>query len=173
MYTYKYITIWDISSFIVFFGTFSWLIWHFFFLAFIYSCTTVEVAREAGKVIKSIDNTITTSQSNKSDKKEKEIKQQNKKEEKENRIKQQKELSKLYIIGKDQNQLFSILGRPDLIRESGNIISIRFDNEECIAYAYISKDDKKKIVKYFEIRSKNGRLISKKSDINYCLKAFT
>ena len=50
---------------------------------------------------------------------------------------------------------------------------MRFNNSICIAYAYIAKDDIKQRVKYFEIRDLNVKLISKKSDINYCLETFT
>ena len=39
------------------------------FLIFVYSCTTVKVAREAGKAIKSIDNTITLSEKEKNNSK--------------------------------------------------------------------------------------------------------
>ena len=143
------------------------------FLIFVYSCTTVKVAREAGKAIKSIDNTITLSEKEKNIEKKEEKKIIEEKKDREKRNKQQKALLKFSILGKESSQLITLFGKPKLIRESGNTILMRFNNSICIAYAYIAKDDIKQRVKYFEIRDLNGKLISKKSDINYCLKTFT
>ena len=143
------------------------------FLIFVYSCTTVKVAREAGKAIKSIDNTITLSEKEKNIEKKEEKKIVEEKKDREKRNKQQKALLKFSILGKESSQLITLFGKPKLIRESGNTILMRFNNSICIAYAYIAKDDIKQRVKYFEIRDLNGKLISKKSDINYCLETFT
>jgi len=139
-----------------------YLIIYSFFLLIIYSCNTVQVAREAGKAIKSIDSTF---QAKKDDK-------INKKNESKKRVKQQKELLSFNFINKDQEDLFSTLGQPSLIRKSGNTISIRFDQSECFAYAYINKNDSQKKIRYFEIRDKKGEIISNKLNINSCLKSF-
>tara|TARA_B110000014_G_C19750105_1_gene390890 strand:- start:140 stop:568 length:429 start_codon:yes stop_codon:yes gene_type:complete len=139
-----------------------YLIIYSFFLLIIYGCNTVQVAREAGKAIKSIDNTF-------QNKKDDEI---SKKNESKKRTKQQKELVNYNFINKNQEDLFSTLGQPSLVRKSGNTISIRFDQNECFAYAYINKNDRQKKIKYFEIRNKNGEIISNKTDIKSCLKSF-
>ncbi len=143
------------------------------FLIFIYSCATVKVAREAGKAIKSIDNTITSSGKDKNIVKKEEEEIIKEKKDREKRNKQQKALLKFSVLGKESSQLISLFGEPEFIRESGNTILMRFENEICIAYAYIAKDDIKKKIRYFEIRDFKGNLISKKSDINYCLETFT
>ena len=139
-----------------------YLIIYSFFLLIIYSCNTVQVAREAGKAIKSIDSTF---QAKKDDK-------INKKNESKKRVKQQKELLSFNFINKNQEDLFSTLGQPSLIRKSGNTITIRFDQSECFAYAYINKNDRQKKIRYFEIRDKKGEIISNKLNINSCLKSF-
>ena len=64
------------------------------FLIFVYSCTTVKVAREAGKAIKSIDNTITLSEKEKNIEKKEEKKIIEEKKDREKRNKQQKALLK-------------------------------------------------------------------------------
>ena len=126
------------------------------FFTIISGCT-LEVAREAGKAIKSIDTTIQT--------------HKNKKETK--KITKQKKVKKITLLGEKQEQLFSIFGKPNLIRKDGKTVLIRFDQESCITYTYFNKEDKAKKVEYFEIRNKNGDLLTEKSDISKCLSMFT
>ena len=130
-----------------------------FFLVIISGCT-LEVAREAGKAIKSIDATI---QSNKSATLD---------TNKNKKIKKQNDLSTVNLIGKRQEQVFSIFGRPNLIRKDGNTILIRFDKENCIAYTYYNKENIEKRVKYFELRNKKGDLLRNEADIISCLNNF-
>ena len=122
-----------------------------FFLAIISGCT-LEVVREAGKAIKSIDTTINSGKVKKTSKK--------------------MNVSAINLIGKEQEQLFSMLGEPKLIREDGNVISMRFDQENCFAYTYFSKNSDIKKVEYFEVRTKKGDLLEKESDIYGCLNKF-
>jgi len=132
-----------------------------FFLAIISGCT-LEVVREAGKAIKSIDTTINSGKVKKTDKKQNERKKTSKK----------MNVSAINLIGKEQEQLFSMLGEPKLIREDGNVISMRFDQENCFAYTYFSKNSDIKKVEYFEVRTKKGDLLEKESDIYGCLNKF-
>ena len=64
-----------------------------------------------------------------------------------------------------------MLGEPSLIREDGKTISMRFDQKDCITYAYFNKVSSNK-VEYFELRTKNGELLTRKKDINRCLEKF-
>ena len=82
------------------------------FLIFAYSCTTVKVAREAGKAIKSIDNTITLSEKEKNIEKKEEKKIIEEKKDREKRNKQQKALLKFSILGKESSQLITLFGKP-------------------------------------------------------------
>ncbi len=132
-----------------------------FFLVFIFGCT-VEIAREAGKAIKSIDTTI-------QGKRDINIEKNN---ENKKKIKQKK-LVQVNLIGKERKNLFSMLGKPSLIRENGKTISMRFDQKDCITYAYFNKVSNTNKVEYFELRTKNGELLTRKKDINRCLEKFT
>ena len=69
----------------------------------------------------------------------------------------------------DEKKLFAILGRPNLIRKDGNTISMRFDEENCLAYTYFDNNSDIKKVEYFEIRTKEGILIKNESDVSQCL----
>ena len=76
------------------------------------------------------------------------------------------------LIGKEKKNLFSMLGKPSLIRENGKTISMRFDQKDCITYAYFNKVSNTNKVEYFELRTKNGELLTRKKDINRCLEKF-
>ena len=132
-----------------------------FFLVAISGCT-LEVAREAGKAIKSIDTTINSGKMKKTSEKQNERKKTSKK----------KSESEIKLVGKDEEKLFSMLGKPELIRENGNIISMRFDEENCLAYTYFDKNSDIKKVEYFEIRTKEGVLLKNESDVSRCLNEF-
>ena len=128
------------------------------FLAIISGCT-LEVAREAGKAIKSIDTTISSAKVKKANEKQNERKKTSKKSNK----------SEIKLIGKNEEKLFAMLGRPQLIRKDGNIISMRFDEENCLAYTFFDKNSDIKKVEYFEIRTKEGLLLKNDSDVSRCL----
>ena len=138
-----------------------YIIVYSFFLVIISGCT-LEVAREAGKAIKSIDTTISSAKVKKTNEKQNERKKTSKKINK----------SKIKLVGKEQEKLFSMLGKPELIRENGNIILMRFDEENCRAYTYFNKNSDTKKVEYFEVRTKEGVLLKKESDISQCLNEF-
>ena len=123
------------------------------FLIILNNCTTIDVARETGKVIKSIDKTFQIS---------------NIKKNEEKKLAAQKKLTKINILGKNENQLISLLGKPDLIRIDRNTYSMRFDKKECITYAFFNKQANIPKVEYFELRNKKGELIRNKKDINNC-----
>ena len=127
------------------------LILYIFFSILLNGCTA-EVAREAGKVIRSIDTTI------KSNKKENE------------KIIKQKKLTKIKIVGKNEKELINLLGEPSLIRKDGNIYSMRFNRNDCITYTYFNPKKNIPKVEYFELRNKDGELLENKSEINRCLK---
>ena len=137
-----------------------YIIVYSFFLVIISGCT-LEVAREAGKAIKSIDATIQSNESATLD------------TNKNKKIKKKYDLSTVNLIGKRQEQVFSIFGRPNLIRQNGNTILIRFDKENCIAYTYFNKENIEKRVKYFELRNKKGDLLRNEADIINCLNNFS
>jgi len=128
-----------------------WVIIYSFFSIIISSCTA-EVAREAGKAIKSIDATF------QSNKKEKE------------KIVKQKKLTKIELVGKNEKELVKLLGTPSLTRKDGSIFSMRFNRDDCIAYTFFNSKKNIPEVEYFELRSKEGELLTNKSEINSCLK---
>lgn len=132
------------------------------FLTIVSGCT-LEVAREAGKAIKSIDTTI---KNNRTDKVE--IDKNERK--KINKIQNNFNIS---LIGKEKDQVFSLLGKPNLIRTDGKTVSIRFNKENCIAYTYFNTEASKKRVEYFELRNREGKLIKNPSAIKKCLYNFS
>jgi len=121
----------------------------------IFSGCTVEVARETGKAIKSIENTL----------KLKEVK-----EEENKKVNIQKRVSTVNLIGKNQEQIVSLLGQPDLVRKDGLVYLMRFDRKECITFAFFNQKGSKVKVEYFELRNKNGDLLMNKSNIKKCFK---
>ena len=121
----------------------------------IFSGCTVEVARETGKAIKSIENTL----------KLKDIKK-----EENNKVNIQKRVSTVNLIGRNQKQIISLLGKPDLIRKDGLVYLMRFDRDECITFAFFNQNKQKPKVEHFELRNKNGDLLVNKSQIKECFK---
>ena len=121
----------------------------------IFSGCTVEVARETEKTIKSIENTL----------KLKEVK-----EEENKKVNIQKRVSTVNLIGKNQEQIVSLLGQPDLVRKDGLVYLMRFDRKECITFAFFNQKGSKAKVEYFELRNKNGDLLMNKSNIKKCFK---
>ena len=114
----------------------------------------VQVAKEAGKAIQSINTSLQTSGLLKKE---------------EETITEQKKLVKIELVNKDKNQIESLLGSANLIREDGSVLLMRFDRTECIIYTFLDNQNNK--VKYFELRSKDGDLLKSKNDIDSCFKA--
>ena len=114
----------------------------------------VQVAKEAGKAIQSINTSLQTSGLLKKE---------------EETITKQKKLVKIELVNKDKNQIESLLGSANLIREDGSVLLMRFDRTECIIYTFLDNQNNK--VKYFELRSKDGDLLKSKNDIDSCFKA--
>ena len=133
------------------------IIYSFFFI-FINSCT-VEVAREAAKAIKSIDATI---------KPEEDIRKKSLYNEESKDIEIQKKLIFKNLIGKNQSQIISMLGKPNLIRQDGKTFLMRFNSQKCIAYTYFKNKDDFSHVSYFELRDINGKLLRSKTEIDNC-----
>ena len=119
----------------------------------------VQVAKEAGKAIQSIDTSL------------KKINIIKKKEDK--KIVIQKKHTKIEIVGKSEEQLITLLGAPNFIRNDGTALLMRFDQEQCIAYTFFNNQKKNTRVEYFELRNKKGNILKNKSDINNCLNSIT
>ena len=122
---------------------------------FLISCSSVEVARQTGKAIKSIEQTFL------------ENKQEIKKEAK--KIDKQKKYSSIQLIGKNKDQIILLLWAPSFIRENGEVYMIRFDKKDCRTYTFLNKEKTPPIVEYFELRNINGDLLTRKNRIQDCL----
>ena len=112
------------------------------------------MARETGKVIKSLDLSLKN------------------KEEKKRGVKTvlfQKKSAKIDLIGKNKEELVAIFGEPSLVRKDRVIYLIRFDKKNCIAYTFLDDSQKKPRVAYFELRDRDGNLVESKKTIQECI----
>jgi len=156
-------------------------IFNYLLILFLYSCTTVEVAKELTKVTSSVKTSIKKiSTANKEViEPSKEIKEEELKKEKQKIITEKKktkevvikqsQIMKIEIIGKNIDQLKNEFGEPNFSRVDGNTKTIRFDTESCRLFVFFNTGLNKSKSKYFEIRNKNGNLIENKNDIEKCL----
>ena len=156
-------------------------IFNYLLILFLYSCTTVEVAKELTKVTSSVKTSIKKiSTENKEvedpgkEAKEEELNKEKqkiiteKKKTKEVIIKQS-QITKIKIIGKNIDQLEREFGEPNFSRVDGNTKTIRFDTESCRLFVFFNSALNKSKSQYFEIRNQNGNLIENKDDIEKCL----
>ena len=160
----------------------------FSLMLLLYSCTTVEVAKEITKATKSIGTSVNKIIKN-SEKNQAEInsldendKRQTidneiadleiEKKEKEKEVKRQKKETKINFVNKTPKEIELLVGEPKLIRIDGNSKIVRFDSEFCRLFLFSDSNDKKDKIKYFEIRNTEGKLIINKEKIQKCYQNF-
>ena len=156
-------------------------IFNYLLILFLYSCSTVEVAKELTKVTSSVKTSIKKIATDKEGaedsiqeiKKEELIKEKQKiiteKKKTKEVIVKQSQITKIEIIGKKIDQLKIEFGEPNFTRVDGNTTTIRFDTESCRLFVFFNSAINKSKSQYFEIRNKNGNLIENKNDIEKCL----
>ena len=162
----------------------------FFVIILLSSCATVEVAKEVTKASKSIstslNNLIKNSQNNSEDKSlingntgddkkiitQEIVSLEKEKEEKAKLIKKQKKTIRINFLNKTTNEIKAIVGEPKLIRIDGNSKIIRFDNNFCRLFLFVSEKNENSKIKYFEIRNKKGLLIINSDEIETCYRNF-
>ena len=159
----------------------------FSLITLLYSCASVEMAREVTRATKSIKTSVTkmvNTQNNNQKKNfiepandnkviEKELANLKKeKKKKEEIIKEQKKEVKINFLGKTPDEIKLIIGQPELIRIDGNSEIVRFDSIYCQLFLFSNKKKNNSKIEYFEIRNKKGELIINKENINKCYKQF-
>ena len=158
----------------------------FLIISFV-GCAPIEVAKQVNKATNSVktsikkitkkqsidapeDNSKDTAENNINNNdlmKEIEIIIDEKKEQEQVVVKQ-KEINKIELLGKNLNQLQKEFGQPSLIREDGEIKTVRFDTSSCRLFIFFDLKNDKSEVEYFEIRNTKGNLISNNQNIEKC-----
>tara|TARA_B100000965_G_C18981204_1_gene494125 strand:- start:24 stop:500 length:477 start_codon:yes stop_codon:yes gene_type:complete len=152
-----------------------------------YGCASVEVAKEVTKASKSIKTTVEniTKKNNDEDikitdkedsekfliEKEKEIVKVEQKKEKK-LVKEQKKITKINFIGKNLDELNSLLGKENLFRIDGNTTLVRFDEKTCRLFLFFNSNKLNAKVEHFEIRDQTGNLVKTKEKIQVCYDNF-
>lgn len=145
-------------------------------LLILYSCTTIEVAKEVTKASKSIKTSIDKiilSEEEIAEKKEilKEKIEEEKIEEEKTVVKQT-EISNLEILGKTLNEIILDLGNPQLLRYDGKTTTARFDTKSCRMFTFIRSSSNNNIIDYYELRNISGDLVKRSEDIKNCFAEF-
>lgn len=160
----------------------------FSLILLLYSCTTVEVAKEITKATKSIGTSMNNIIQN-SEKNQKELNSLDKNDksqtidseiadlaieikEKEKEVKKQKKGTKINFVNKTPKEIELLIGEPELTRIDGNSKIVRFDSEFCRLFLFSDLNNQKDGIKYFEIRNKEGKLIINKENIQECYQNF-
>ena len=156
-------------------------IFNYLLILFLYSCTTVEVAKEITKVTSSVKTSIQkiSNENEEITDLNKEVKEEELKKEKQKIITEKKktkevitkqsQITKIEIIGKNIDQLKMEFGKPNFARIDGNTKTIRFDTDSCRLFIFFNSTLNKSKSHYFEIRNKSGNLIENKNEIEKCL----
>ena len=160
----------------------------FSLILLLYSCTTVEVAKEITKATKSIGTSMNNIIQN-SEKSQKELNSLDKNDksqtidseiadleieikEKEKEVRKQKKETRINFVNKTPKEIELLIGEPELIRIDGNSKIVRFDSKFCRLFLFSDLNDQKGEIKYFEIRNKEGKLIINKENIQKCYQNF-
>ncbi|PPR47820.1 MAG: hypothetical protein CFH19_00187 [Alphaproteobacteria bacterium MarineAlpha5_Bin9] len=139
-------------------------------------CATVQVAKEVTKATKSIETSVKKILKSPDDiEKEKEVETQKTQilEEKSNEteiIIEQKKIITTDLLGVEIKELTKRIGNPNLIREDGEMIVVRFDTSKCRLFIFINSNSKNQASEYFELRNTQGQIIERKKNIENCYK---
>ena len=153
-------------------------------------CATVEVAKEVTKASKSVKTSVSKifesteenggqekSINNNTNINEREIELKIKKskeeisKEKEKASKvvtKQKKIANINLLNMQISELNKIIGNPSLIREDGNVKTLRFDSKSCRFFIFMNSKVSTPKVKYYEIRDTKGELIDVQKKIENC-----
>ena len=119
----------------------------------VWGCSTVEVTKEVIKVTNTITDKIKKPTTKKENTKkvvldeiineeeiEKEIEVIEKKQkEEENIVESQQKLAELNFIGKTENNILDILGKPKLTRLDGSVYTLRYDSNSCRLFLFFNE----------------------------------
>ena len=153
---------------------------------FIWGCTTIEVTKEVIKVTNTISNKVKGGAQQKEtdeqqvlneiiEKKEIEEKIENIQEEKEeekNIVESQQKLAEINFIGKSEDKILSLLGKPQLSRVDGSVYTLRYDSYNCRLFLFFNKSSSNKRVEYFELRGGKTDLLNSKQALEQCYREF-
>tara|TARA_B100001175_G_C19139646_1_gene463023 strand:- start:105 stop:557 length:453 start_codon:yes stop_codon:yes gene_type:complete len=109
--------------------------------------------------------------------KEKEIEEeieniQEKKEEEKNIVESQQKLAEINFIGKTEDKILSLLGKPQLLRVDGSVYTLRYDSDSCRLFLFFNKSPTNKRVEYFELRDDRAGLLNSKQSLEQCYREF-
>ena len=150
----------------------------------IWGCTTVEVTKEVIKVTDRVKNSVEEAfnkdkeiKNESKDNKEEEIKKEKKIIEDEQKkqktiIETQQKLAEINFIGKNENQLKTEMGEPDLSRSDGSAYVLRYDSSGCRLFLFFNNKIDNKKVEFFEIRNNLGELLNSKQSLEQCYREF-
>ena len=155
-------------------------------LLFVWGCSTIEVTKEVIKVTNTITNKVKESVPQKEtdeqkvldkiveeEEIEKEIEniKEEKKEEK-NIVQSQQKLAEINFIGKTENKILNLLGKPQLSRIDGSVYTLRYDSDNCRLFLFFNKSSTIKRVEYFELRDEKADLLNSKQSLEQCYREF-
>jgi len=155
-------------------------------LLFIWGCSSIEVTKEVIKVTNTITNKVKESVPQKEtdeqkvldkiveeEEIEKEIEniKEEKKEEK-NIVQSQQKLAEINFIGKTENKILNLLGKPQLSRIDGSVYTLRYDSDNCRLFLFFNKSSTIKRVEYFELRDEKADLLNSKQSLEQCYREF-
>ena len=155
---------------------------------FILGCTTVEVTKEVIKATGSIKTTVeeilpkkegqeTNIEEDEIEKANEIIKEkkiiQDEKEKQKTIIKAQQKLAEINFLGNTEDQVFSVIGKPQLARTDGSVYMLRYDSDGCRIFLFFNNDLKNKRVEYFETRNSFGELLNSKQSLEQCYREFS
>ena len=155
-------------------------------LLFVLGCSTIEITKEVIKVTNTITNKVKESVPQKEtdeqkvldkiveeEEIEKEIEniKEEKKEEK-NIVQSQQKLAEINFIGKTENKILNLLGKPQLSRIDGSVYTLRYDSDNCRLFLFFNKSSTIKRVEYFELRDEKADLLNSKQSLEQCYREF-
>jgi hypothetical protein len=152
----------------------------------VWGCSTVEVTKEVIKVTNTVTNKVKESIPKKESEEdtvieeiieEKEIEEEieileEKKEIEKSIIENQQKLADINFIGKTENIIFDLLGKPRLSRIDGSVYTLRYDSEKCRLFLFFNQEVSNKRVEYFELRNDKAELLNSKQALESCYKEF-
>tara|TARA_B100000029_G_C17424989_1_gene905730 strand:- start:569 stop:1075 length:507 start_codon:yes stop_codon:yes gene_type:complete len=152
----------------------------------VWGCATVEVTKEVIKVTNTITDKVKESASSKENEQENVIEEiieeskiekqieiiEEKQEIEKNIVENQQKLADINFIGKTENKIFNLLGKPNLTRIDGSVYTLRYDSNNCRLFLFLKQNAKNKTVEYFEIRNSKADLLNSKKALEKCYKEF-
>ena len=136
----------------------------------VWGCSTVEVTKEVIKVTNTVTDKVKKSIPKKESEEEtvieeKEIEEEieileEKKEIEKSIIENQQKLADINFIGKTENIIFDLLGKPRLSRIDGSVYTLRYDSEKCRLFLFFNQEVSNKRVEYFELRNDKAELLN-------------